>query len=203
MVSPVPRIPDAPYPRGNRQPLHDAVFSPRLGARLIRLAVTGGLSIAAYTVTALLLWPRAKPEKIRLILTGGGTGGHVYPALAIHGILDRQDMISETLYLGVRDRAEQIIVPRHGLEISYISSAPYAGGSPIASNILLPPPRGQAVIRAASTQFCSSSRRVASISRLSPLWQHSMLPTQPLPYSRARTITALVPCPPSLLRRCR
>ncbi len=64
-----------------------------------------------------------------MVLTGGGTGGHVYPALAIHDILRRHGVVEDALFVGVRGRAEEVIVPRHGLPIRYVSSAPYAGGS--------------------------------------------------------------------------
>jgi len=68
-------------------------------------------------------------KKLRLVLTGGGTGGHVYPALAIHDMLDRADMVEDILFLGTRGRAEERIVPKRGLNIRYIASAPFAGGS--------------------------------------------------------------------------
>ncbi len=101
-------------------------------SRLLKLGIAFAVSMSAYTFAALVMWPRPHPGKMRIVLTGGGTGGHVYPALAIHDMLKDQNLISETLFLGVRGRAEEVIVPRHGLKLRYISSAPYAGGSPIA-----------------------------------------------------------------------
>ncbi len=75
---------------------------------------------------------RPRGDKLRVVLTGGGTGGHVYPALAIHGMLARRDMVAESLYLGVQGRAEETIVPRQGMRLTTIHSSPYAGGSPFA-----------------------------------------------------------------------
>lgn len=64
---------------------------------------------------------------VRVVLTGGGTGGHVYPALAIHEMLARAGLAGETLYLGIRGRAEEAIVPRRGLPLRFVPSAPVAG----------------------------------------------------------------------------
>ncbi len=66
---------------------------------------------------------------VRVVLTGGGTGGHVYPALALHEALAARGIAGETLYLGIRGRAEEAIVPRHGLRLAFVRSAPVAGGS--------------------------------------------------------------------------
>ncbi len=69
-----------------------------------------------------------KPSSpVRVVLTGGGTGGHVYPALALHEILARAGIVGETLYLGIRGRAEETIVPRRGLALHFVPSAPVAG----------------------------------------------------------------------------
>ncbi len=56
---------------------------------------------------------------MRYLLTGGGTGGHVYPNLAIAGELARRDPDARFLYVGVRGRAEADIVPRHGIPIRF------------------------------------------------------------------------------------
>ncbi|HSM51147.1 MAG TPA: UDP-N-acetylglucosamine--N-acetylmuramyl-(pentapeptide) pyrophosphoryl-undecaprenol N-acetylglucosamine transferase, partial [Thermoanaerobaculia bacterium] len=66
---------------------------------------------------------------MRVVLTGGGTGGHVYPALALHEALAARGIAGETLYLGIRGRAEETIVPRHGLRLAFVRSAPVAGGA--------------------------------------------------------------------------
>ncbi len=65
-----------------------------------------------------------------MLLTGGGTGGHVYPILAIHRLLCEHFQVEQTLYLGSAGRAEEKIVPRAGIEIRYIASAPISGLSP-------------------------------------------------------------------------
>jgi len=49
-------------------------------------------------------------KKLRVVLTGGGTGGHVYPNIAIYESLLREFPESEFLYLGNREGAESSIV---------------------------------------------------------------------------------------------
>jgi UDP-N-acetylglucosamine--N-acetylmuramyl-(pentapeptide) pyrophosphoryl-undecaprenol N-acetylglucosamine transferase len=48
---------------------------------------------------------------MKIILTGGGTGGHVYPALAIAGELKRRIPSVELLYVGTDKGLESQIVP--------------------------------------------------------------------------------------------
>ncbi|OPL07997.1 MAG: hypothetical protein AVO33_02675 [delta proteobacterium ML8_F1] len=53
---------------------------------------------------------------MRILLTGGGTGGHVYPALAIKEALESLDKHSEFLYVGTRRGIESRIVPGAGVD---------------------------------------------------------------------------------------
>lgn len=64
----------------------------------------------------------------RILLTGGGTAGHVNPALAIGRALG--DDTTAYLYAGVRGRAEADIVPREGMPIAFVRAAPYPGARP-------------------------------------------------------------------------
>jgi len=66
---------------------------------------------------------------VKFILTGGGTGGHVYPAIAIAEELKKHfgDLNPQFLYLGVRGRAEEKIVPGHGYPVRFIISAGLTG----------------------------------------------------------------------------
>ena len=51
---------------------------------------------------------------MRFLLAGGGTGGHIYPALAIADELLRRYPHSELLFVGGRRRLERTLVPRAG-----------------------------------------------------------------------------------------
>jgi UDP-N-acetylglucosamine--N-acetylmuramyl-(pentapeptide) pyrophosphoryl-undecaprenol N-acetylglucosamine transferase len=64
----------------------------------------------------------------RILLTGGGTAGHVNPALAIGRALG--DERTAYLYVGVRGRAEAEIVPREGMAIRFVRASAYPGTRP-------------------------------------------------------------------------
>ncbi|MFK5972956.1 MAG: undecaprenyldiphospho-muramoylpentapeptide beta-N-acetylglucosaminyltransferase [Flavobacteriaceae bacterium] len=53
----------------------------------------------------------------RFILSGGGTGGHIYPAIAIANELKRRYPKAEFLFVGARDRMEMEKVPQAGYKI--------------------------------------------------------------------------------------
>lgn len=49
---------------------------------------------------------------MRVIVSAGGTGGHIYPALAIIDYFKRHDKSFEVLYIGTHNRMETEIVPK-------------------------------------------------------------------------------------------
>lgn len=53
----------------------------------------------------------------RFILSGGGTGGHIYPAIAIANALKNKYPDAEFLFVGARDRMEMEKVPQAGYKI--------------------------------------------------------------------------------------
>ncbi|MFB3882910.1 MAG: glycosyltransferase [Armatimonadota bacterium] len=75
--------------------------------------------------------PREAP---RVVLTGGGTGGHVYPALAVAEALRRLCPGAELLYVG-GDRLEAGVVPAAGLPFRAISVHGLAGEIPLAKRL--------------------------------------------------------------------
>lgn len=57
---------------------------------------------------------------IRILLAAGGTGGHVYPAIAIADAIKEKHPDAEILFAGTRDRMEWTAVPKSGYEISSV-----------------------------------------------------------------------------------
>jgi len=53
----------------------------------------------------------------RWIISGGGTGGHIYPAIAIAQAIQRRDAQSKILFVGAEGRMEMEKVPQAGYEI--------------------------------------------------------------------------------------
>ena len=52
---------------------------------------------------------------MRVIISAGGTGGHIYPALAIVNCIKEKEPESEFLYIGTHNRMEKDIVPKTGI----------------------------------------------------------------------------------------
>ena len=52
---------------------------------------------------------------MRVIVSAGGTGGHIYPALAIINKLKERNKDLEVLYIGTTDRMESEIIPSKGI----------------------------------------------------------------------------------------
>ncbi len=52
---------------------------------------------------------------MRVIISAGGTGGHIYPALAIINKIKEKEPDSEFLYIGTHNRMEKDIVPAKGI----------------------------------------------------------------------------------------
>ena len=69
-----------------------------------------------------------------MILAGGGTGGHIYPALAVGESLRRQGPADlELLYIGVAGRMDGRIVGRSGLPFESVAAGPLRVRSPLAA----------------------------------------------------------------------
>ena len=54
---------------------------------------------------------------MRLLVSGGGTGGHIYPALALIERLKQVEPDTEVLYVGTTRGLENKIVPDAGIEL--------------------------------------------------------------------------------------
>ena len=56
-------------------------------------------------------------EKLKVIISGGGTGGHIFPALAIAKSIEKKVENVEFLFVGAEDRMEMDKVPAAGYKI--------------------------------------------------------------------------------------
>ena len=66
---------------------------------------------------------------MRVIIAGGGTGGHVFPAISIaEEILDR-DSGNEVLFVGTEQGIEKRILPENGYRVEFINSRGIVGKS--------------------------------------------------------------------------
>lgn len=57
---------------------------------------------------------------MRVLLTGGGTAGHINPAIAIANYIKEQERESEFLFVGTQRGLEKTLVPKCGYNIKFI-----------------------------------------------------------------------------------
>jgi UDP-N-acetylglucosamine--N-acetylmuramyl-(pentapeptide) pyrophosphoryl-undecaprenol N-acetylglucosamine transferase len=60
-------------------------------------------------------------EHLKVIISGGGTGGHIYPAISIADEIKHRYPSSEILFVGAKDRMEMTKVPQAGYKIEGLS----------------------------------------------------------------------------------
>src|SRR6266567_9109303 len=58
---------------------------------------------------------------MKILVSGGGTGGHIYPALAVASLLEKQYK-AEVLYLGSDDGLENELAPAAGFPLAVIKA---------------------------------------------------------------------------------
>ncbi len=56
-------------------------------------------------------------RKLKILISGGGTGGHIFPAISIANAIKRRYPDAETLFVGADSRMEMERVPAAGYEI--------------------------------------------------------------------------------------
>lgn len=64
---------------------------------------------------------------MKIIVSAGGTGGHLYPALALVDYIKTQDKNAEFLFVGTTDRLESKVVPQMGYEYRGIHVKGFVG----------------------------------------------------------------------------
>jgi len=73
----------------------------------------------------------------RIIIAGGGTGGHIFPAIAIANALRKADNAIEILFVGAKGKMEMEKVPQAGYKIEGLDIAGFNRSS-LIKNISLP-----------------------------------------------------------------
>ena len=68
---------------------------------------------------------------MKIVMTGGGTGGHIYPALAIADKFMEMDPENEVLYIGDGNCMESTIVPDHGYDFRPIPAEEVNRSNPL------------------------------------------------------------------------
>lgn len=73
----------------------------------------------------------------RMIIAGGGTGGHIFPALAVAAALQKMDTTLELLFVGAKGRMEMEKIPQAGYTIVGLDIAGFNRSS-LIKNMGLP-----------------------------------------------------------------
>jgi UDP-N-acetylglucosamine--N-acetylmuramyl-(pentapeptide) pyrophosphoryl-undecaprenol N-acetylglucosamine transferase len=73
----------------------------------------------------------------RIIIAGGGTGGHIFPAIAIANALKKLEPSTEILFVGAKGKMEMEKVPQAGYDIKGLDIAGFNRSS-LIKNISLP-----------------------------------------------------------------
>ncbi len=68
---------------------------------------------------------------MKVILSGGGTGGHIYPAIAIADEIKKRQPDAEILFVGTKRGMEGEIVPKRGYPIRFITVSGFNRKNPI------------------------------------------------------------------------
>jgi UDP-N-acetylglucosamine--N-acetylmuramyl-(pentapeptide) pyrophosphoryl-undecaprenol N-acetylglucosamine transferase len=78
-----------------------------------------------------------KSRRKRIIISGGGTGGHIFPAIAIANALKKIDPKTKILFVGAQGRMEMEKVPAAGYKIVGLNIQGIQRKS-ILKNLMLP-----------------------------------------------------------------
>ena len=78
-----------------------------------------------------------QPKAIRVLLSGGGTGGHIFPAVAIAQEIQKRFPDAEFLFIGANGKMEMEKVPQAGFKIEGLNIAGFDRGN-LLKNLGLP-----------------------------------------------------------------
>jgi len=58
---------------------------------------------------------------MRVIFAGGGTGGHLFPGLAVAREFQRRDVRTEILFVGTEQGIEFRVLPKEGFKLATLT----------------------------------------------------------------------------------
>lgn len=103
------------------------------------LSFSGQLrAVSNSTSTAIVPTP-ASTDHLRVVFAGGGTGGHIYPAIAIADELKILNPKSQFLFVGTPTGMEATVVPSAGYPFTAVATAPLARPLFSISNLFVLP----------------------------------------------------------------
>src|SRR5947209_11723312 len=73
--------------------------------------------------------PMGAAPTARVVIAAAGTGGHIYPGLALAEALRAADPDVVVTFVGTRRGLEGDIVPREGYELDFVDMVPFAGAN--------------------------------------------------------------------------
>ena len=74
---------------------------------------------------------------MRVIVSGGGSGGHVYPAIAVADKVMEKDKNSKVLFIGNKVGVEEELVPRTGYEFKMVKARWFDRSNPLDAVIMV------------------------------------------------------------------
>ncbi|KAL3700466.1 hypothetical protein R1sor_018488 [Riccia sorocarpa] len=77
-------------------------------------------------------------QRLRILIVAGGTGGHIYPAVAIADEIQNLDKTAQVEFAGTKDRLEWSAVPKAGFQISPVDAVAIRRPFYSLQNLLVP-----------------------------------------------------------------
>ena len=119
--------------------------------------------------------PLALHSLRRLAIAGGGTAGHVYPAIALAEACRRVVPPVEVLFVGTTSGSEARIVPAHGLRLATVQAAPFFGVGltsrvRAATGLIAGAREARGILRAADVQVVLGLGNFASAGTVLGAW---------------------------------
>ena len=74
---------------------------------------------------------------MKLAICAGGTGGHIFPGIAVAEALTAMDARNEVVFIGATEGLERKIIPQAGFRLLYVKAYQFLGRSPVYKMLTL------------------------------------------------------------------